>query len=328
MSLLADALQPHLLPSAFSLTGPVQQLTLPDVLLSKTVGYVLSVDAQTTSISVDFRDEVLLAEATASDFNRLATAAFQSALFAWNGMSEKESLAWSLIKLYYAAFYSGHALLRLLGLGYCYLDGRYTSRLIGVANAQGVEIPFSLQSGMYRCHIESKGRSLICTRSNGASTGGSHDQFWIFLDDVLNELSEKVLRGALVSSEAQSVAAKIQSLRRLLAYRSTAGWLSKMRNEVQYRHIHDVWHPCSVIKRDRGAMERLAAHWTADPMALDLDAEPAGVLGRFVVACAFLVGASRVLSLRVAERSSDRRRAFVNYGPLPYLRTALKGMNR
>jgi hypothetical protein len=49
-------------------------------------------------------------------------------------------------------------------------------------------------------------------------------------------------------------------------------WLSTLRNDLQYRHYHDVWFPSNI----ENGIESLLS-WKADPMSLDLDAGRFGV---------------------------------------------------
>ena len=53
-------------------------------------------------------------------------------------------------------------------------------------------------------------------------------------------------------------------------------------------------------------------------MSLDLDAVRFGVLGEFIVACAFIVALCRVMLTRIAERS-PRNRSFLHYGPMEFI---------
>ena len=54
-------------------------------------------------------------------------------------------------------------------------------------------------------------------------------------------------------------------------------------------------------------------------MSLDLNAVRFGVLGEFIVACAFIVALCRVMVSCIAERSPSKR-SFLHYGPMEFMR--------
>src|SRR5438309_1177282 len=114
MSLCADALQPFMLRGLFSLSGRTTSTNLADIIIQTKTGFDFDFDAVEQSLSLDFREPSLIIGAFASDSTRLALASFQSIRPAISDMANKQTLAWSTVKLYYAAFYAGHAVIRLL----------------------------------------------------------------------------------------------------------------------------------------------------------------------------------------------------------------------
>ena len=121
MSLIATALQPHMINGFMTLRGRGSG-GLSELLVDKTRGYDLDFDSLEESISVDFRDTQLITPAMGVDCCRFATAAFQSIVPATEEIVEKDTLAWSMVKLYYAAFYAGHSIIRILGESCSFLD--------------------------------------------------------------------------------------------------------------------------------------------------------------------------------------------------------------
>ena len=114
MSLAADALQPLFVRGLFSLRGRVLVANLPDIIIStRRAGYDLDfVNSQ--DVRIDFRDPIFVADAIGGDASRFAIASFVS-LVSLTEMPRVNSFAWEMIKLYYAAFYAGHCILRLVG---------------------------------------------------------------------------------------------------------------------------------------------------------------------------------------------------------------------
>src|SRR5436309_15581758 len=125
MSLLADALQPFIVRNLTMLGGRLEQMTLPDVIVAPTAAYAFDFDDTDRSISLDFRVAEFITTALASDCCRLASAAFQTAASVPQEILQRDTVAWSLVKLYYAAFYAGHSLIRILGESCSYFERQH-----------------------------------------------------------------------------------------------------------------------------------------------------------------------------------------------------------
>jgi hypothetical protein len=227
---------------------------------------------------------------------------------------EKDALPWEIIKLYYSAFYAGQTIIRLLGEGCSFLDSRHVTRIDAFAKATGKVPGFSVDAGLYTCAIDTTGTKLACLRI----AGGTHESFWSVFGEKIESATAGVLKGPLVQTEAQAVFAQLEALNRLVKRHGSYRWLSTIRNDLQYRHYYDVWYPSGIGKQDRRTLHRLVLLWKSDPMSVDLDAVRFGLLGEFIVACAFIVGVCRVLLIRVAERSPQRQ-SFLRYGPLAFM---------
>lgn len=174
---------------------------------------------------------------------------------------------------------------------------------------------FRLEPGAYRCSVDASGRVLRWTRAS-AGAKGAHEALWSVLDLTLRNLDVKVLASALPVRSAQAVVAKLEDFRQLAAHNGSTSWLSRTRNEVQYRFEHGAWHASSLTKRARIQIRRLSQQWLADPMTLDLaGVRSQGLLCQFALACAFVLSVCRVLLLRIEEGSSNRGASFVRHGP-------------
>ena len=312
---MADALQPLMVQGILGIAGRLAVMSLPDAIISPRAAYDLDFDDVDRAILFDFRDADLIVTATASDCCRLAGSAFQTvSSVALEAVLEKKALPWEIIKLYYSAFYAGQTVIRLLGEGCSFLDARHISRIETFAQAIRKMPAFKLEAGLYRCALDPSATKLRCARI----AGGTHESFWNVFGERLGAATVGVLRGPLVPNDAQAVFAQLDAFGRLIARHGSYRWLSTLRNDLQYRHRHDVWFPSSIGKRDRGTLRRLASQWRADPMSLDLDAARFGVLGEFIIACAFIVALCRVMLTRVAERSPTKR-SFLHHGPMEFI---------
>lgn len=302
MSLAADALQPQLVRELISLSGRANFYHLADVITdAPRAGFDLDFDPTESAIRIDFRDRNCVAAAVAGDATRFASACFTSLAGIAAALEQASTLPWGLVRLYYAGFYAGHCIIRLLGQSCSMIEARHMSKLRALASALGTTPAFDLNSGLYHCTVNAgqTGFSMVYSRGR---LSGSHEIFWDIFDRFLSNATEEVLLGHLSPPDARSVFAKLEAVRQIFRRGVGASWLSQVRNEIQYRHLRGVWIPSSVNKTQRSALSRLAAQWARDPMDIDLETPPAGDLGAFIVACAFNAALCRSLLERIAER--------------------------
>jgi hypothetical protein len=322
MSLMAHALQPHTLAGLISLGGRVPPSSLSDLLVAPGSSYDLDFDDIEQSISVDFRDSQTILPSLGSDCCRFATAAFQSIAPVSEEIVGKDTLAWSIVKLYYAAFYAGHSIIRIVGESCSFLERAHTSRLSSLGFAMGKTPSFRIDRGLYHCKLNAGATAVKYVKAAGAS-GGSHEMFWKIFEDRVHALAESILIGNLIPQEAQSVFMQFQSFEQILgAGPGRHGALSSVRNDLQYKHLFGVWFPVQLRKRDREKLGRLAAQWQRDPMDIDLQTTNQDVLSKFVIVCAFIVGLCRAMLLRIAEVSTEGAKCFACLGPISFLRDA------
>ncbi len=318
MSLLADALQPFLVRQLAAIRGRMDFMSLADVITSSTVGYDLSFDDADQSITVDFREPNYLTTALAADSCRFAASSFQTISLAAAEMMERDSVAWSLVKLYYSAFYAGHALTRLFGEGCSYFDRSHIVRLTEIADILGLQRSFAIESGLYRCTLNQTSTALKCVRAR-AGSGGAHEAFWAIFGMRVRAISEAVLEGGLTRADAQAAFAKLDSFSDIIRRRTGFSWLSGMRNDVQYRHQFGVWFPAQLRMPDRRFLSGLARDWQRDPMQIDLNVGRVDPLGEFVACCIFVVALCYAMLERIAERSTAGAKSFVLLGPMAFV---------
>jgi hypothetical protein len=314
MSLMADAIQPLIVKGIFGVSGRLELTSIPDAIMSPRAAYHLDFDNPNRGVLFDFRDPSFVATAIAADCCRLSGSAFQTICSVSTDSFDRADLPWELIKIYYSAFYAGQTIIRLLGEGCSFFDGRHISRIDEFGKAIGRIPGFRVDAGLYRCTVDADATTLSCVKIKG----GTHESFWGVFGERMQAATEGVLRGPLVATDAQAVFGQLEAFARLIRRHGSYSWLSTLRNDLQYRHYYEVWFPSSIGKRDRSTLSRLASQWKSDPMALNLDAARFGMLGEFVIACAFIVALCRILLTRVVERS-PLKPSFLHYGPIPFI---------
>ncbi len=313
MSLTADALQPQLVRGLITLRGRPATTRLADVITNPPgAGFDLDFDAASSVIRIDFREPEFIASAISADASRFAGACFTSIHSVAPALERPESLAWGLVKMYYAAFYGGHSLLRLLGRSCSQLEGRHITKIKVQAAAREIPTPFNFGAGLYNCSLNAAQTGLNMSIAGGR-VGGAHEAFWEILDQFFSEVTEQTLTGNLGRSDALAVYGKLEALRSIYRKGAGASWLSAIRNEIQYRHARDVWQPATISRDARSNLSRLASQWVRDPMNIDVEVTPGGDLGAFTAACAFTAALCRVVLARVADRSSAGANSFARH---------------
>jgi len=317
MSLLADALQPHISPGLFSVRGKVDA-TLDD-LIGRKGGFYSSYDGATSIWTFNFVASDPVASFFANECSRFASASFQTFSSVPHDLQSPEKLPWALVQAYYAAFYAGHSILRILGSSCTYVDGTRLSLLKRVLALQQTTPAFP--GGHYETTIDGNG-SEVSFKLLGTNLGGTHEQFWHVFNKQISQLEQKILGGTtLPPIDAQQAWACLGQFRSVITKSTaSASWLSNVRNTVQYRHSHGVWFPGKLVRRDRLILSRIANRWLSDPLSIPLAANGCGELGPFIASCTFLVSFCRSLITRLAERGKrGHAESFVHYGPQRYL---------
>jgi hypothetical protein len=313
MSLAADALQVYLVRDLILVSGRAPLAHLADVITdAPRAGYDLDFDGLDSSIQIDFREPLFVAAAIAGDAARFSAACFTTMTSIEAAMEQPETFAWALVRMYYAAFYGGHAFIRLSGLSCSQIDSRHVTRLRSLYDARGIVPTFPISSGLYRCSLNPAQTGFSMTMARGR-VGGAHEAFWEIFDAFISEAANGALAGRLSRDDSLAVFSKLESLRKIHQRGAGASWLSAIRNEIQYRHARGAWSPLSVNRTGRTNLSRLASQWSRDPMDIDIEAPPCGELGAFVAACAFTSALCRTLLRRVADRSSVGAASFARY---------------
>lgn len=227
--------------------------------------YVDSVsDSERFNLQVGNVDDLLPVFATSAD--RMLSACFETVLSITAESATSRSSAWLLLRLYYAAFYAAHALLRLAGQTCSQLDIAQATAVIESASAYGVAGDVQkINQGYY--HVTFDWQSLSINFAH-AGKNGSHELLWKCYSDLLANFVARAPQELLILQQSIQFVETLKQLRAVLCRNGLNGgnWLSYMRNTINYRHSHGVWFPYSQRKRSSSAMyEKLLSGFLADP---------------------------------------------------------------
>lgn len=218
-------------------------------------------------------------EANGADYARYMWAATESILPRSVGGCDGRSIGWASVSAYYTAFYMVLGLMRAFGHGMMYLTADDTAAISGATGAGD-----RLEKGTYAISIEPGPRAIV--RLKKKPVKGFHDGFWKYVDDTLDLVGTEVAAGRGVGLPF-SVAHRNRALVSLGELRSwlgkpgaagrDIGWMSELRNDINYRLARNVWAPNyrergvegdrlrqDVLKIIRGDVDRLGVQLRLD----------------------------------------------------------------
>jgi len=287
-SLFANSLRPFWVDGLITITGPQKTLLLETFEEQK--GYVFYHPLQPQFFKAKLTDYELFLRAFAADINRFGCAAIESMNEVHYKPLFSKSHSWKCIKAYYAAYYSAHAILRMNGISCTNFERENLNSVEGIADIWGMQNGVSIEKGYYQCTIDSTAKEILCNKIVATGSKGSHEQLWsVFLKHMEYIISE--ISNSTVTPELQRILNKLLDLRNtLIAYGSNGGnWLSKVRNEINYKHVNGLWYPYKDSERYFDKIENMLENWEEIPDNLDLSANYAKPVLRFLDACIFIV---------------------------------------
>lgn len=178
------------------------------------------------------------------DFERFSLSSRETfAVFRDEYLSKRIS-SWPLLKLYYSAFFAAHALMRGRGMGVVKLARQHTGHLNAVGSTflknHDPMLPGMFKYAVLRSRVLGEIEVTIEPAPTGA---GVHESFWTMFCEFLNaEAALSVKNGMADSAEFVVGAAEITQAIRAGGHGSGA-WLSSIRNEINYQHMHETWFP-------------------------------------------------------------------------------------
>ena len=242
----------------------------------------------------------------AHEVDRFASASFESLLTDTKSEAYPRATGWLLIRAYYAAFFSVHALLRLHGWACTRLS---TENLKSINSDIKLFFPGgrSFFAGLYLIKSETNGRELRC-RPLDSSVGGSHEILWSLLSTYLDEVTTVILSNPNV--DGQALAVLIDEFSTRINRFGGPKWFTTIRNRLNYAHEYGAWFPYIKSTSDYDRLQNVLATWCTTPN------ETLAILGddelmKYASACAFLVSlcctTTRDLTYRSKSNSPFRQ---------------------
>jgi hypothetical protein len=317
MSILDGIARPYWLPELSRISGP-QLKGIGGLICDE--NYQIYSQITPTSFVLSFTDPEPFLNAFAGDINRIGSASFESALGITKSRALPRSAAWLIIQTYYSAFFSAHALLRMLGESCTPIDREQLNSLTRIGSLFGATSASPMVGGLYHLTCDAKARTI----SGTALSGSPHEVFWkVFYERVMRLSSEAVTVSTESLGNRQLASGKLYELAENLCFQSSprGRWLSTVRNAVNYSQKHATWYPYAGQQKYYEQLFEKAGEWSEDPIDLDLGSYGDKDLRRFQVTCNFIVAAFRSLTVDMAGRCTTGR-SFHSFGALACLNIA------
>jgi hypothetical protein len=183
-------------------------------------------------------------DANGADFLRLMWAARDSVLPRSAAAYDDRSIGWAFISCYYTGLYLALGILRLFGNGMMYMTPADAD---AIAVAPGTS---KLEAGAYAVTVQLGARPTIDLLKKGVR--GFHEGFWRHADERLKSIADDISVGGGVSRPfppdvRTGALLSVEELRKWLGKPGVTdreiGWMSALRNEVNYRLTRNVWAP-------------------------------------------------------------------------------------
>ncbi|WP_137406017.1 hypothetical protein [Sphingobium sp. MP9-4] len=305
MPLLTDALRLYWLPEIANAEADLA-MSISDWI--REAGFYFKDFVSPGEFSLQLSSVTDVSNLFAATSNRTMSGCFESIASISTVSKVPRSLAWFIIKLYYAAFFGAHGHMRACGLSCANLDAVDAVKLYESAKFQGVAgaIP-KINSGQYLIRFNASTRELLFT---AIQASGSHEALWATYKKFIEEVIYRGPETISISQQRQFVIDKLKDEITLLSLKGSNGgnWLSKMRNLVQYRHSHGVWYPYAI---DKAVPEKLISRaidkFKSDPDSFGLTpsvGKPAVEIETFVEGSLFISSLARRTVLDMAARST------------------------
>lgn len=287
-SIFASSLRPFWVDGLITIIGPQKKLLLDK--FDEKKGYVFYHPIEPQFFKASLTDYELFLCGYAADINRFGCAAIESMHEIHYKPLFSKSHSWKCIKAYYAAYYAAHSILRMHGISCTNFEKENLNQIENVADAWGMKNDISIEKGYYQCIIDSTAKEILCRKISTAGSKGSHEQLWSVFLNHLEYVIFEISRSNL-TPELQIILNKLVDLKNILKANGANGgnWLSKVRNEINYKHVSGLWYPYKDAEKYFEKIETIIQNWEETPEKIDLSANHAKPILRYLDACIFIV---------------------------------------
>lgn len=184
-------------------------------------------------------DESTLKEIIANEIVRFSSASAESLTGILQNPIFPKSAGWDIVRMYYAAYYASHSLMRLFGFVCTRIEDIHRININEMARSVGIQE--QITSGIFFGDIDKFGNLNLELHSNS----NVHQTFWKVFHHFLGEVGKKIellkMNNQFPVSDIELVSSYFSKMQSSFA--KDPGWLSTIRNNTNYKLDYGLWHP-------------------------------------------------------------------------------------
>ena len=249
--------------------------------------------------------------AFAFDSSRMCCAALESMLAISQVEELPRSTAWTIIQVYYAAFFAAHGLLRMFGIMCLQMDAVSMSAFDKIASAFSCLPGNGFEKGFYICSYDATNKTINFKKSSAVKKG-SHEVLWEVFATKIRDMADKLLRRSQIYMPAAMKLTELEENLRDYGL-SDGSWLSHVRNLVNYRHEYGTWFPYKNGYSSPKRFFEMLASWRSDPLGLQLHHRSKVHLETHIASCVMIVSLCRCVALEMKQKC-PKGRSFHSHG--------------
>lgn len=280
--------------------------------------YLVEAGMTPTSFTLATHDYDGLRAALANDCNRMSMAAIESICGVQADTLFPKSSAWATIRSYYAAFFAAHALLRVFGYSYSQLEPEHTRKIFEMAKMLNVQGEHNkIESGFYSIQIDKSFTRLVFEKKKD-----SHKDMWRGFLELIDKLTSDIGSTAAISIHKIQAHDLLMAARRGVTKDSSrfmGNWLSELRNQVNYQHLHGAWFPYEGGVTSRHIIDTATSCWRNSSGTFNT-ASKIKDMELFFESISLILSLLREMLSICIERTGDKDSVFQN-GALRMMRT-------
>lgn len=297
MSLFAEGFRRFWFPGIQNVNG-ITTKGLPEWI---SVGsFLFSASLSPTAFSLTILDLPGMAKGLAHDSSRSTCACFETVIGISPTAILPKSCGWVAIQSYYAAFFAANSLLRMAGRGFYRLETKQVSAINSAASLFSTSSPLWGTGTYFVEYVGSTGEATF-THSGDSK---SHQALWSEYLKLMRNVSTELLT---ISSSFIPVASIVMTIEAKLVQKgyNQGGWLSFMRNMVNYQQKFGVWYPYKQAECDAASLVNIVRCWDKDPDLITFPVGDPDIIS-FVRVCIAIVRFCNAVIVDMAAANASR----------------------
>ncbi|WP_455865662.1 hypothetical protein [Pantoea agglomerans] len=229
-----------------------------------------------------------------------------------------KSNGWMSIRVYYSAFFAAHSLLRIYGRSCSYFNNK-TMKSVNAILQQQQPGALKISDGNYLFKLNRNGNSI---HINAKEINSSHAGLWTCFHELLEDLQTSIAATTTFTTDDKNECVSfLSTLSKRLKKGDDNGWLSTMRNEINYNHSKNSW----TINHDRKSTDnnniKMFSEKWLKPCCNDLFSKGLDEKIEFIETSSIIISMMKDLIVSIYEVDKTN---FLRYTTIPTIRNFIQ----